>query len=139
MKFLDRLKGLVVDRVVDLVGDGGDLNLELPAISAILEDVDEIFKDGFQWGDIPAMISAMVPPLMMLAADSEVVGATGEERRNFVVDAGTSIYFHYDPDWPFVPNAFGIETRIEQTLIPKWIGSTVDAAYALHKKLKGDE
>lgn len=136
MGFFDRLKGLIVDKVPDLLGDGLDLDLELPAITAILEDVDKIFADGFQFSDIPALITEMVPPLMILADDSELVGATGEERKKFVVDAGTAIYFHYDPDWPFVPNAFGIESRIERTLIPGWIGSAVDAAYKLSKMIK---
>ncbi len=134
MGLFDTLKGYVQAIIPDLLGDGSDVSLELPAIQAILEDTDKIFADGFQWADIPALIGLMVPRLMVLASDSDLVGATGEERKAFVVDAGTVIYFHYNPDWPWVPDF--IENPIEKRVVPAMISGAVEAAFKLHKMIK---
>ena len=66
-----------------------DIAAELPAISGILEDIDDILADGFQWNELDDVFSSVVIPLMSLAGTHG--GKTGAEKKKFVVDAITVI------------------------------------------------
>lgn len=133
-KFIDGLKAKALELVPTLLGDGKDVAAELPAISAILEDLDEILADGFQWDEIDEVFSSVVIPLMSIAGTHK--GKTGPEKKKFVVDAITVIYFHFNPNLPILPDVFGIETRVEKFLVPKMAAIAVETSYKLYKKIK---
>ena len=132
-KFIDDLKAKALELVPTLLGDGNDVTAELPAISAILEDLDDILADGFQWDELDDVFSSVVIPLMSIAGTKDW---SGEEKKKFVVDALTVIYFHYNPNLPILPDTFGIETRVEKFLVPKMAGIAVETSYKLYKKIK---
>jgi hypothetical protein len=131
MELLDKLKAKVQQYVPDLLGDGSDVEVELPAITEILGRIDSLFDDGFQWTDVPKLIGILVPELMELAGKQE--GKSGDEKRQFVVDAGTCVYFYYNPDIKYVPE--WLETRAEKLFVPKLIECAVEAAYTIHRKI----
>lgn len=134
MKFIDSLKEKLTELIPSLLGDGSDVEVNLPAISAILEDLDDILADGFQWDELDDVFSSVVIPLMGLAGTHK--GKTGPEKKKFVVDAITLIYFHFNPNLPLLPDTFGIETRVEKFLIPKIAAVAVETSYKLYKKIK---
>lgn len=133
-KFVDSLKAKALELVPTLLGDGGDVTAELPAISAILEDLDDILADGFQWDELDDVFSSVVIPLMSLAGTH--TDKTGAEKKKFVVDAITVIYFHFNPNLPILPDTFGIETRVEKYLVPKMAGIAVETSFKLYTKIK---
>jgi hypothetical protein len=133
-KFIDGLKAQALKLVPTLLGDGKDVAAELPAISAILEDLDDILDDGFQWDELDDVFSSVVIPLMSLAGTNKSL--TGPEKKKFVVDAITVIYFHFNPNIPILPDTFGIETRVEKFLVPKMAAIAVETSYKLYKKIK---
>ena len=132
-KLIDDLKAQALALVPTLLGDGKDVTADLPAISAILEDMDEILADGFQWDELDDVFSDVVIPLMSLAGTKDWSGA---EKKKFVVDAITVIYFHYNPNLPILPDTFGIETRVEKFLVPKMAAIAVETSFKLYTKIK---
>ncbi len=133
--FLEELQSKVIELAPDLLGDGSDITPELPGIVSILEDLDSILVDGFQWTDIPKAFGLVVPKLMEIAGQKQ--GLTGEQRKAFVVDAATVIYFHYNPDLPLLPDTFGIEDRVEKWMVPWLAEMAIESAYSLWKTIKG--
>ncbi len=125
------LMEVLKDKIPDLLGDGSDVELQMPAITGILKQVTPLFADGFQWADVPKMLGIVVPELMEIAGNQE--GKTGEEKKKFVVDAGTCIYFYFDPDWKYVPD--WIERRAEKIVVPPMVEAVVEGAYYIHKKI----
>ncbi len=95
-----------------------------------LKKMHEIFGDGFQWTDIGSFIGEVVPELMEVARAFKE--ETGEDKKQFVVDAVTAIYFYYDPDLPWIPE--WIETKLEKWVVPQLASAAIEAAYKLGKK-----
>ncbi len=133
-RLIDKLQAKVLEIAPQLLGDGKDVEVNLPAIDAILDDLGPIFEDGFQWSDIPKAFQAVTLPLMQLAGTHS--GKSGEEKKKFVVDSICVIYFHYNPDIPGLPNIFGIEDRVERVLVPMFAEIAVESTYGLYKKIK---
>jgi hypothetical protein len=102
----------------------------MPDLVDALKGIDEVFGDGFQVSDVPKLIGEVVPDLMNVAKAFKE--ETGPEKKAFVVDAVTTIYFYYDPDLPWIPE--WIETKLEKWVVPQLASAAVEAAYKLGKK-----
>lgn len=140
MGLLDSLKEKALELAPTLLGDGSDIEVNLPAMTAILEDLDEILADGFQWDEFDDVFAEVVLPLFDLARGMK--GKTGAEKKQFVLDAVCVIYFHINPDIPLIPESvFGIkiEDRVEKFFVPKVAGGMVEIAYKLYKKFAPEE
>jgi len=109
-----------VDRTVDGV-DSSILTSNLPAITEIADEVVDILKDGWQFGDVIDFFE-VIGPLMELVEDvSDLDEATKDQ---FVADAVYLIYQTVDTypdgeqnniDIPFVFG--GIERGLEKRLV----------------------
>lgn len=105
----------------DQVADPERLEEKLPELAAIADDVVDVFKDGWQWADLISL-GELVRPIMVLA--SEIEAYTGEQKRQFVVDAVWLIYRSIDggpsgnENRINIPLVFGsIETKIEKKIV----------------------
>lgn len=123
MSLLDKLKAKTKAIVGDLLTDGADVERKLPQLVQLTEDLDDIFGDGLQWGDISAVFTRVVPKVMQIA--ESLGGRTGKEKKAFVIDAVYVLYKHYDPDIPRIPNF--IENRLEAWFVPMATEMIIDA------------
>lgn len=125
---LDKLKAAIVKagKLKALV-DPIRVESHMQDLESALEKIHVIFGDGFQWSDIGAFIGEVVPDLMEVAKDFKE--ETGEEKKQFVVDAVTSIYFYYDPNLPWIPE--WIETKLEKWVVPQLASAAIEAAYKI--------
>lgn len=128
---LDTLKKAIVK-----VGEAGAVkdvkavDAHADELKAVLEELHEIFGDGFQWSDVPVFVGEVVPSLMDIA--KEFKDASGAEKKQFVVDAVVTIYYYYDPNLPWIPEPF--ETKLEEWIVPRLAEASVEAAYKFGKK-----
>lgn len=102
----------------------------LPELEEALQAVHAVFGDGFQWSDVPTFIGTVVPEFMDVARAFKE--ETGEEKKQFVVDAVVATYFYYNPNLPWIPEPF--ETALEKWVVPKLAEAAIEAAYRLGAK-----
>ena len=128
---LDKLKAAIVKagKLKALV-DPIAVESHMPELEEALDSVHKVFGDGFQWADIPAFIGEVVPEFMDVAKMFKE--ETGEQRKQFVIDAVVATYFYYDPNIPWIPEPF--ESKIEAWAVPKLAEAAIEAAYKIGKK-----
>lgn len=95
--------------------NGAIIEANMQAFAQMAADVLAVVKDGFQFSDL-AILAKLVPELMGIAKN--IAGASGDDKRQFVVDCVWIIYHSVDtgPD--------GKQNRIKVPFVSwlSWLG-----------------
>jgi hypothetical protein len=128
---LDKLRKVVeVVKAANSLRQAVAVEEKVEGIGAIIEELEEIFGDGFQWSDFAPILGTVVPSVMDLAKTME--GKSGEERKQFAVDCIWTIYKYYDPNIPLLPEPF--ETKLEKVVVERVAEAAIEAVYKFGKK-----
>ena len=120
----------VIESIKDDLSDVDAVKQSLPEVLVVVEDVKELFADGFQWSDVGGFLGKVVPGLMDIS--KSLKGKTGDEKREYVVDACWTIYKVFDPNIPWLPEPF--ETKLERVVVRRVAEAAVEAVYEFGKK-----
>lgn len=113
--------------------------------SKMAADVAEAIKDGFDFSDL-SLLAKLVPEIMEIAAKIE--GASGEDKKSFVIDAVWLIYHSVDtgPDgkynrlkipflgWLSFLGISAAEEKVERFILKVATEFAIEAAYSYLKE-----
>jgi hypothetical protein len=130
-KYLNKLRDAIVKAgKLGALDDPITVEANMPELEEVLGKLEDVFGDGFQWSDISLFIGEVVPEFMDVA--NKFKEETGEQKKQFVIDAVVATYFYYDPDLPWIPE--WIETKLEKWAVPQIAAAAIEAAYKIGKK-----
>ncbi len=96
-------------------------------LKPIVEDARELATDDgkFSFADLLKVTPSAVKAFMEIASD--VKEATGEEKKQFVIEAFQWTYRELDPDIPWLPDF--IENPLEEYLLDSLVPGLIEALY----------